>query len=963
MKIKGSNLQLIKVFIIFIISISSLFLVRDKIRSSLSFNYSLNSPSGVFEGNTNKIFVIDGAKKKLLILDSDFKLINIIKGNKEEKGFYYASLVSDDNSGNIYIADTVYSGIGTKISKERILKYDQRGRFQEIIYEINYDESNAPLQYGNILSLNLIGNRVIFSKKEQNYIEVISLDINTKNEKSTSYNLYDISPSSIALNTDTLEPILVSRKGDIYTTNENNQLEIFVPSEKAGTPWKINWTANKIYYTDIENKEIKEIDSEGDLKTIYKGEDIAYTISGNEDNLLSTDYYGLINIKKSEKVYFTEFKSGNKYITFLLIIFFINTSFSFLYLFFNLLLKLRAILKYDAVQKSLIIIISSVLVSILVAYLSFSTMLLYIDKSTMKDLNLFCDILIEEVDVSRLKNIENTSDYMGDDYLTIKNALDERINKSYENQIYYYYIVYKLSDNMIYGIMDYENSMTSKHPFYPLGDNSYTEVLEKGKNVEISNDISAYGTWSFVLKPIYDKNGKAFALMEVGINTDEVKKSQKNFIINTVAIITCSVIVMIILMLEVIFALRYKERKDKLSKVENSNINYRFPIRSLIFISFFSDSMQDSFIPILASKRYEVFFNIPESIGIALPITLQLMNSAIFSFLGGGIISKIGVKKTMIFGFASQMIAYVLCAYTSGYMGLLLGKALAGVGMGLIIVTVNSIGALAENDLDSSLSFGEINAGILAGVTAGVGIGSVVLSLWNYSGVYYVAALFILIGLISSFYGEDYVPDKIKNINKSIKIRNFILDKKVISFLAFILMPFLIALSYREYFFPLYAKEQGFSESNIGYIYLVSGLIVIYMGPILTNYFIEKIGTKKTLILSSALMSFGALLFAVEASLDTAIIGIFTLSIAISFGYAVQSTYYTSLSSVEKYGEARAMGVYAVFDSGGQTIGPIVYGFALMLGYQKGLAFIGIILVILIFIFIFINLKRGDTDV
>lgn len=963
MEIKGTNKQLIKVFILFIISVFSLFLIKDKIRNSLTFNYKLNSPSGIFEGNSGKVYVIDGAKKKVLILDNDLKLIDLLKGNKEKNGFYYASLVCDDINGDIYIADTVYSGEGTIVSKERILKYDANGNFKEIIYELKYVGAEAPLQYGNILSLNFKDNKLIFTLKSKNYIEVITLDTKTKIKSGKTYSLENIYPSSADLNLETLEPIIVSRKGDIYITGENKELKILLESKRAGTAWKVSWAKNKIYYTDLETKEIKEVSPEGTLKTIYQSENILYTVFGKGETIYTTDYSGLITIKNGKSQYTTELQTSNKYIDVFLVIFILNTVFSFAYLVFNLLLKLKNILQFDTVQKSLIIIISSLLVSILVGYLTFSTMISYVNKNTLKGLNLFCDMLVQSTNTETLKNIEKISDYRGNDYLKIKNELDSKIKKAYENSIYYYYILYKASDTMIYGVMDYEDTMTSRHPFYPLGENAYTEVLRDGKSVEINNDVSAYGTWSFVLKPIFDKNGKTIAIMEVGINTDEIKRNQKQFIIDTGAIISCSVAVMIILMLEVIFIMKYKERKEKLITEKNLNVNFRFPLRSLIFISFFSDSMQDSFMPILSAKRYEALLNIPQSIGIALPITLQLMNSALFSFLGGSIIRKVGVKKTMILGFFSQMAGYAICAYTDSFLGLLSGKSLSGMGMGLIIVSVNTVAAIAENEADSGISFGEINAGILAGVTAGVGIGSVVLSLWNYSGVYYVAAIFIFSGLLLAFTGEEYIPCKNKKNKDNMKIYKFVLDRKVITFLALVLMPFLVALSYREYFFPLYAQAKGISEANIGYLYLVSGLIVIYMGPVLTNYLIVKFGTKNTLISSSILMCFGTLFFAAMPSMLAAIIGILSLTLAISFGYAVQSTYYTSLPAVSEYGEDRSMGVYAVFDSGGQTIGPIIYGSALMLGYQWGMALMGGILTIFILIFVFSNLNRGDTHV
>lgn len=963
MRIKANNTQIIKVFIIFIISIFACFLIKYKAKVPLLINYELNSPSGVFEGNNKKLYIIDGAKKKILVLDNK-KLKTIIKGSKEKNGFYYASLVCDDKDGNIYIADTVYSEEGTTISKERILKYDSKGNFKENIFEIKYEtKSESPSQYGNILSMREKNNKLVFSIKEKSDIRVIELDLKSRNQNEQKYNYKNMNISSVDINLTTLNPNIITRKGDIFKLNSKEEINVLLGHENVGTPWKISGTNEKIYYTDLESKEIKEILGQGIVKTIYKSENILYTVFENEGKIYSTDYIGIIILDKDKVEYLTKFKSENIYGVIVFYVFLLSSLLSFLYLILQGVYKLKDIIKSDAIQKSLIIIIVSVLVTILVSYLTLNPMMTYVNKDTMKKLNLFGDMLIESTSVEDLNKITSISDYREAPYLKVKNTLDMMVEKSYENGIYYYYILYKTDGKTIYGIMDYEDTMTSYHPFYSWEENSYTDVFKDGKVFEFSNDVSAYGTWSFVLKPVLDKNNKTVAVMEVGINTDELKKNQRQLLKEIVTAISCSVIIMIIVMLEIIFILKYKERKTNLEKENKNLINFRFPVRSLIFISFFSDSMQDSFMPILSHKRYESFVNIPESIGIALPITLQLLFSALFSFLGGTIISRIGIKKTMIIGFLSQITGYIICAYTSGFTGLLIGKVIVGIGMGLIIVTVNTIGALAENDIDSAVSFGEINAGILAGVTAGVGIGAVVLSVWNYSGVYYVAAGIVLVGLIITVIGEDYMPALNKKSKGTIDIYKFMLDKKVITFLILVLTPFLVALSYREYFFPLYAESMGLSEVYIGYLYLICGVIVIYLGPLLTTTFITKIGLKRTLVLSSSLMCSTAIIFAIMPSLITAIIGIISLSIAISFGYATQSTYYTSLSAVSDYGEARAMGVYAVFDSGGQTIGPLVYGSIILLGYRRGMIVIGGFLTIFILMFILTNLKRGETDV
>ena len=50
------------------------------------------------------------------------------------------------------------------------------------------------------------------------------------------------------------------------------------------------------------------------------------------------------------------------------------------------------------------------------------------------------------------------------------------------------------------------------------------------------------------------------------------------------------------------------------------------------------------------------------------------------------------------------------------------------------------------------------------------------------------------------------------------------------------------------------------------------------------------------------------------------------------------------------------MGVYSLFDNSGQTLGPVVYGVALMFGYQRGILVIGAALLALLVLFLIVNL-------
>ncbi len=57
----------------------------------------------------------------------------------------------------------------------------------------------------------------------------------------------------------------------------------------------------------------------------------------------------------------------------------------------------------------------------------------------------------------------------------------------------------------------------------------------------------------------------------------------------------------------------------------------------------------------------------------------------------------------------------------------------------------------------------------------------------------------------------------------------------------------------------------------------------------------------------------------------------------ISFAYTCQYSYFEMTPESAAYGEGRSMGIYSVFESLGQTVGPIAYGVLLSFGYRSGI--------------------------
>jgi predicted MFS family arabinose efflux permease len=429
------------------------------------------------------------------------------------------------------------------------------------------------------------------------------------------------------------------------------------------------------------------------------------------------------------------------------------------------------------------------------------------------------------------------------------------------------------------------------------------------------------------------------------------------------------------MILEGIFAVNFFDRRRSLRR-DDMDIADLVPIRLMVFLAYGTDCMQDAFIAILCSRLYAAaagsggLFLLPEGLVIALPMSLQLLLAAAASVFGGRLAEKYGAVKVMGAGFLFQISGFLLCAAAGNqYYGILGGKLFIGLGLGLIYVAANTMAAMSEGE-KSSKAFADVSAGVLSGVTIGVGLGSILLSMGSYRLVYASGAALLALGLgVLLFFGKGADRGKVsagpevsrteEGEKTGISTLRFLLDRQVASFFLLILTPFMMALSYREYFFPLFVTDYGISEVQIGQIYLLCGIATLYPGPFLAKMLLKRLGAKGSIIFASGLMAANMVIFVVWPSLASVLAGVGILSIVISFAYTCQYTYFENVPMAKRYGEGASMGIYSMFESLGQTLGPILYGIALGFGRRKGIFVIAALMEAMILGFIILNLKRN----
>lgn len=922
--------------------------------------YAFDGPSGVFPGESGRLYIIDQGKKTVLITDGQGKLLRSIDcGTDGDSEPYYASLVAEGADGSIYVADTRYAGQGTRISQERIFRYDADGENGTCIYLIDYEaiEQEAPLQYGNILSLREENGALVFTRKTDNGLAVCQLDLASGRLQSAGYDLPGQYISDADAEPGTLRPIFTNRLGQVCTVTDG-ATEVLL--DEGRTSWMLCAEEGRIYYSDIAANAVLCYDLEtGREEIVLEAPDILYGVQTAGGRLYTTDYMGYYMLEDGEASYVDALTYSQPLLRCALWAALFLGGLLAVAVAYLLLAPALHRPKSELFQRMAIVLGVSLCMGCLVGYITITQMVSNQKATVMEQLNLFCDILVENTDTEALANIDSLADYKGEDFNQVKEPLDALTRMGYENGMYYYYAIYSTDGEIIYTIMDFEETLPARYPVYAYGEEGYTEVLAEGESVEFGGDVSSYGSWAFVLKPIRDAAGTPIAIMEVGTNLDDLDSQIQELVKEVALSILSMAVVLLMIIVEIIFYAEHRERKRK--NLALPGLAAQFPLRLLIFLAYLVDCMQDAFVSILANQLYTPILGIPQSVGAALPLSAQVFAAAVMAFLGGGLSRKAGVKKTLVGGFLLEITGCLLCGAGGTYFSLLGGKAVIGMGLGLIIVSLNAIAARGEDEAESAKAFTDISAGTLAGVTAGAGVGSIILSFGHYSMVYFAGAAILLIGLALSFSGRDYKEAAVAKAKEEVGFFRFLFNRQVITFLLLMLLPFLMGLSFREYFFPIYAAELGMSETMIGRLYLICGLLVIYAGPQLTGKLIARLGGKWTVTLASALIIAAPLLYVAIPTLATTIVGVLLLSVAISFGYAAQSTYYSELPSVEHYGGGRAMGIYSLFENIGQTIGPMIYGLAMMLGYRSGLGLIGGAMLALLLLFLACNGKKKDS--
>lgn len=572
-----------------------------------------------------------------------------------------------------------------------------------------------------------------------------------------------------------------------------------------------------------------------------------------------------------------------------------------------------------------------------------------------------------------MEQINTPQDYSSQAYARVKESIQNSFSTENEWNEGLYCVLNRVTDSkIIYSCFYLEDTVGSVYPLDYSYDNSeiyrsisdsgygseYQELYETGRQIRFDWIENTDGIWTYVLSPVINEEGKVVAAMEVGTNLYAFQEASDSMVKSMIFDIVSIVAVIILIFTELTFVWFSRgNRKKVIQDAGNGKARERelavYVIRPMIFVIFMADCMATAFLPMLANQLAVPLWGIPAELMSAIPISTEVLLTAVFSFIGGYLLERFGFRPILLSGSVLFTVGLIAAGGAGSILPFIGAKALIGIGMGLLLVGINTLVA-SYPEKESAEGFSFYNSGSLAGLTVGTTIGSLLAAPLGYLKVYFVAAGISAVSLIMMILilKRDTVYPRLQvekeETRSTVSIVQFLFRKEVVLFFFCAMIPYMLYGYFLNYFMPLFAESQGMSETAIGQIFLVNGICVIYLGPSLTSFVTGKLRGKWPVVAAGVIYIMTLLLFCGFMGSGMVIVTALLFGIADSFGFSALSLYFSGLDVVKSYGNGKAMGVYSTFDNISQTLGPFVFSAVFVMGIQKGILLLaGIYLMLL----------------
>lgn len=405
-------------------------------------------------------------------------------------------------------------------------------------------------------------------------------------------------------------------------------------------------------------------------------------------------------------------------------------------------------------------------------------------------------------------------------------------------------------------------------------------------------------------------------------------------------------------------------------KSAESEVHYGM-MRPVIFILLFGTEIAFSFIPIYMEKIYAPMLGLSKNVILGLPVSVSVFCAGVSFFMAGIWHDRRGWHEPFLAGTILTAMGLLYSWLAPDAIQFIISRAVSGTGYGLFFMASQGF-VISYSDKNSKAhGLAILFAALYAGIICGNATGAMLSEHIGYRPVFLIGAIFVFCAICYTLVFMRHAIRREKaqisqQPHESLRIKEFfrfLSDRNVFALIFLSSIPANMAMiGFGNYFNPLYLSRIGTSQSDIGRIFIIYGIFLIYIGPLLSKL-VDGSKNQKLYIAAGGII--GSLAFASFYFFDGLPASLMTMTMlgfSHSFVFVSQAAYLLKLNVTQELGSGKGIATFRLINRIGQTLGPVVFGWLIAISdFNKGAYYFGFFY--LLITAFFVGLGQGDREI
>ncbi len=392
----------------------------------------------------------------------------------------------------------------------------------------------------------------------------------------------------------------------------------------------------------------------------------------------------------------------------------------------------------------------------------------------------------------------------------------------------------------------------------------------------------------------------------------------------------------------------YPKNEVKVNAIAPVVIN----LRLVMFLMMFGETILIPAIPSYAAQFYESTFFVSKQMLSAIPIILNMIFVAAAIPFVPKLSYRVGFRQSFMIGPMIMAFGYFVAFMFENLTGFFIARSISAIGFSICYVTSQNYVAAYATTESRIQSYGIITIAIGAAYICGAPIGGILIDNVGYRALFLISIIAsVLCIVIANRYIVDLSNVTLQARRETAKSSWELFKIPELSFaVIFSSLPTrLMHTGVVCYLYPLYLQSIGSSQSVIGRVMMIYGVISFLFAPYAPKL-IEKLKCP------TVVTCMASILIALPMIADIKYHGTWSVVTQLSFYTLFTIIYVSSLMSLlddlgTKYSKAHTktaiLGFYFVFERIGMIVGPAITALILLkTDFSHALLYLGIALVV-----------------